>query len=118
MKKDPKKAFGASAHVYASYVLCRTLESLAGRTSITLPTDIRQIMEDTYRERPESGVLSDLLNELEEGSGSTVGRRALRQLAQLTLTDEFGSIDDNVRAICQLATARYPRSTSCFFVAF
>lgn len=109
MKKDPKKAFGASAHVYASYVLCRTLESLAGRTSITLPTDIRQIMEDTYRERPESGVLSDLLNELEEGSGSTVGRRALRQLAQLTLTDAFGSIDDNDESnlptrYCQIPT--------------
>lgn len=109
MKKDPKKAFGASAHVYASYVLCRTLESLAGRASITLPTDIRQIMEDTYRERPESGVLSDLLNELEEGSGSTVGRRALRQLAQLTLTDAFGTIDDNDESnlatrYCQMPT--------------
>ena len=95
LKADPKKALGSSAQVYAPYVLCRTLEALAFRTSVVLPADIRPLIEDTYRDRSEDGHMLDLRTEMLEGSKNCKGSRALQQLAQLTLTDLFGTLDDN-----------------------
>lgn len=47
-RKDLLKALGKSARVYAPYVLLRSLEQWRGRTIITLPNDIREILEATY----------------------------------------------------------------------
>ena len=47
-------AFGHSGKVYALYVLLRTAEVFTGRESISLPNEIRAVLEATYRERPEA----------------------------------------------------------------
>ena len=46
--QDLKRALGRSARVYAPYVLLRSLELWRRKESITLPDDIRPILEATY----------------------------------------------------------------------
>ena len=50
----PRKSFGASAHVYAPYILCRSLELWHTLDRIRLPEDIRAILEATYADRRET----------------------------------------------------------------
>jgi CRISPR-associated endonuclease/helicase Cas3 len=47
------KVFGKSGLVYAPYVLLRTAEVFASKQSITLPDQIRDVLEATYVERLE-----------------------------------------------------------------
>jgi len=47
-EKELRQALGKSARVYAPYVLLRSLQQWHKRTTITLPTDIRLILEATY----------------------------------------------------------------------
>jgi CRISPR-associated endonuclease/helicase Cas3 len=49
-EKGLRQALGKSARVYAPYVLLRSLQQWRKRTTITLPTDIRPILEATYDE--------------------------------------------------------------------
>jgi len=49
-EKELREALGKSAKVYAPYVLLRSLQQWRGRDAITLPADIRAILEDTYAE--------------------------------------------------------------------
>jgi len=44
----PEKHFGATAKVYAPYVLCRTLEVWQNISRINLPGQIRDLIEETY----------------------------------------------------------------------
>jgi len=62
-----KAAFGKSAKVYAPYVLLRTFDLWRERTTLTLPADIRPILEATYTEPPEDepSAWRDLRKELE-----------------------------------------------------
>src|ERR1035441_2569501 len=46
-----KKALGRSAWVYAPYVLLRSAAVFADKTSLTLPDDIRPVLEATYKPR-------------------------------------------------------------------
>ncbi|MBN2450795.1 MAG: CRISPR-associated helicase Cas3' [Lentisphaeria bacterium] len=46
-------AFGRSARVYAPYVLLRSLEQWSCRDTLSLPKDIRPILEATYAPLPE-----------------------------------------------------------------
>ena len=48
---DIKLSLGPKAFVYAPYVLLRTWELWSGRNSISLPDDIRGMVEATYEER-------------------------------------------------------------------
>lgn len=48
--RDLKRSLGRSARVYAPYVLLRSAAILAGRRSLTLPADIRPLLEATYAE--------------------------------------------------------------------
>jgi len=50
---NPKSAFGASANVYAPYVLCRTLQVWQGLAEVNLPSDIRSLIEATYASQDE-----------------------------------------------------------------
>ena len=52
-KKDIRKSLGAKAWVYAPYVLLRSLEVWSSRDerSITIPTEIRSLLKDTYADR-------------------------------------------------------------------
>lgn len=47
-EKQLRQALGKSARVYAPYVLLRSLQQWRMRTTITLPSDIRPILEATY----------------------------------------------------------------------
>jgi CRISPR-associated endonuclease/helicase Cas3 len=47
-EKELRQALGKSAHVYAPYILLRSLQQWRGRATITLPGDIRPILEATY----------------------------------------------------------------------
>lgn len=49
-EKELRAALGKSAKVYAPYVLLRSLQQWRSRDTITLPTDIRAILEATYAE--------------------------------------------------------------------
>ncbi len=50
----PQTAFGSTGHVYAPYVLCRSLELWQEKTSVTLPEEIRPLLEATYAPRTET----------------------------------------------------------------
>ena len=88
-------SLGKTAKVYAPYILCRTLGVWQNRQTVHLPEDIRSLLEDTYRERSEEGVLLRLQTEIEEGTAKRKGARQLRQLAQLSLCPDFGTISDD-----------------------
>lgn len=62
-----KAAFGKSAKVYAPYVLLRTFDLWRERTELTLPADIRPILEATYTDPPddEPAAWRELHKELE-----------------------------------------------------
>jgi CRISPR-associated endonuclease/helicase Cas3 len=51
---------GKSARVYDPYILFRTLEILRYKTTVSLPIQIRQLIESTYEERNETGLLAQL----------------------------------------------------------
>lgn len=87
--EQPLSAFGASAYVYAPYVLCRSLEVWQNRTQATLPDDIRGLINQTYADRDEVEPLSRWLHELEHGDKrGKIGREGMRQLANLSLAEE------------------------------
>ncbi|WP_197905400.1 CRISPR-associated helicase Cas3' [Thiosulfatimonas sediminis] len=73
--ENPKQAFGHSAWVYATYVLCRTLQLWQDLSQVNLPQDIRTLIEATYQTRTETDSLATYLHELE------TQRKKLRSLA-------------------------------------
>ncbi len=77
----PGKQFGATAKVYAPYVLCRSLEVWQDLSEIRLPSQIRDLIEDTYRSRDdESEELRNFLHQL------TKEREKLQRFAMLGLS--------------------------------
>jgi len=77
---DPEKSFGKSMFVYSPYVLCRTLEAWENKESVSIPRQIRSLLETTYEERDETGVLARFKYELE------ARRQKLRSLALIGLS--------------------------------
>lgn len=51
---SPESAFGATAKVYAPYVLCRSLQVWQGLAQVRLPGQIRELIEATYATQDES----------------------------------------------------------------
>lgn len=92
---NPQKSFGPSAFVYSTYVLCRSLEVWQGRSCLILPRDIRPLIEQTYASRPEQGQMARLLGELEDGSRYRKGRRALAQMARITLAEDGKTLPES-----------------------
>lgn len=78
----PESAFGVTAKVYSPYVLCRSLEVWQERNTVSLPGDIRPMIDATYASREESGDMARWYRELEEGNRRQTGRRAMEQLAR------------------------------------
>lgn len=77
----PEKNFGATAKVYAPYVLFRSLEVWQGITQIDLPGQIRGLIEETYRSRgDESEEMRKFFHQLEKE------RDKLQRLALLGLS--------------------------------
>ncbi|MBU0599073.1 CRISPR-associated helicase Cas3' [Patescibacteria group bacterium] len=96
---QPQAHFGATASVYASYILCRTLEVWGAQSSfighVVLPGDIRTLIERTYAERDESAPLAQWKRELHEGTRYRKGLRALQQLARLTLAQQGKTLPES-----------------------
>ncbi len=84
---NPLQAFGKTSYVYSPYVLCRSLEVWREKESIILPADIRDLIEETYKPRPESKEMEKWLDELENGKRGRLGRRGLRQLAMVSMAE-------------------------------
>lgn len=84
--ENPIKHFGGTALVYSPYVLCRSLEVWQEIYQLSLPNDIRNLIEQTYASREEDGAMSRWLYELEEGSRYRKGRKSLQQLARVGLS--------------------------------
>ncbi|MEC8010447.1 MAG: CRISPR-associated helicase Cas3' [Pseudomonadota bacterium] len=108
--EDPFNAFAASAYVYNPYVLCRSLEVWQGQDVINLPSDIRNLIENTYVSRHERGAMKRWLHELENGSNTQYrklkGRKALQQLARVGLSQSGYTLPENK------AQTRYSESDS------
>jgi len=71
-----KNALGPSGYVYAPYVLLRSLSQWRERPQITLPSDIRPVLEATYRHRGDEPPGWNTLREQLEHA-----KEKLRQLA-------------------------------------
>jgi CRISPR-associated endonuclease/helicase Cas3 len=91
----PEKAFGNSAFVYSPFVLCRSLEVWQAVARVQLPTDIRSLIERTYAIRNESAELAEMLANLDNGTRWRTGRKAMRQLARITLADAGNTLPEN-----------------------
>lgn len=91
----PLSAFGSSAHVYSPYVLCRSLEVWLDRESLHLPQDIRSLIEQTYVQRQEDGAMAQWLHELDNGTPRRKGRKALAQLARVTLAEDGSTLPES-----------------------
>lgn len=77
----PEKTFGATAKVYAPYVLCRSLEVWQDITDVLLPGQIRGLIEATYLKRQsESEEMQKHLHQVE------TMRSRLKRLALLGLS--------------------------------
>lgn len=81
-----ENSFGDSAWVYQPYVLCRSLEVWQSVSSLTLPADIRDLIDRTYAVREESGQWRALKDQLGQGTRYRTGEDALQALAKLTLS--------------------------------
>ncbi len=92
---QPQRAFGPTAVVYSPYVLCRSLEVWKARVHVRLPEDIRELIEKTYFVRPETNVMARWLKELNDGTPLRKGRKALSQLARITLAENGVTLPEN-----------------------
>lgn len=102
----PQSAFGSSAFVYSPYVLCRSLEVWQNIHNLTLPHDIRELIEKTYVLRAEEGAMAQWLADLNDGTRWRKGRNALRQLARVTLAEAGNTLPEHK------AQTRYSESDS------
>ena len=92
-KEELRKVLGKSARVYAPYVLLRSLQQWRGKATITLPCDIRSILEATYAStETESAAWHELRDQLEKQK-ENLSRLALSATAiwnNPALADEEG----------------------------
>lgn len=102
----PQQAFGNTAFIYSPYVLCRSLEVWLGRSLLSLPQDIRPLIEQTYAQRNEDGEMATWLHELDNGTRWRTGRIAMRQLARVTLSEGGNTLPESK------AQTRYSESES------
>ena len=96
---SPDTAFGVSGVIYSPYVLARTLEVWNDRELLTLPADIRPMLEATYEDRhdePSPG-MADAKRELRRRvqnmralalSGQSDGRTLNEQAASTRMTED------------------------------
>jgi CRISPR-associated endonuclease/helicase Cas3 len=124
--KGLREGLGKSARVYAPYVLLRSLQQWRSRSAITLPTDIRAILEATYADPPadEPEAWQELWDELQEQKGRLAAqalsatnvwtapalkdeegvqtRYSTYPMAQLLLATEIESLDSHSARLCLL----------------
>lgn len=108
--ESPSSAFGATAFVYAPYVLCRSLQVWQQLVQVFLPSDIRNLIEASYASRQEEGPMVRWLHELDHGTKGRNGRKgriALQQLARVGLAESGKTIPEAA------AQTRYSDSENC-----
>ena len=92
-EKELRHALGKSARVYAPYVLLRSLQQWRGKATVTVPADIRSILEATYASvTAEPPAWQELRDQLEEQK-ENMSRLALNVTAiwkNPALADEEG----------------------------
>ncbi len=91
----PLAEFGSSAYVYSPYVLCRSLQVWQARSELQLPHDIRSLVEQTYVDREEQGVMARWFYELDHGTPRRKGRQALQQLARIGLAEDGKTLPES-----------------------
>lgn len=64
--KETSSGYEKTPPVYAPYVLMRTQEVFEGRTQLTIPGDMRELIEATYAEREETGWYAELKHQLDK----------------------------------------------------
>ena len=99
---SPAAAFGVSGIVYAPYVLARTLEVWTGRTMVTLPEDLRPMLEATYADRTD-----------EPTPAMARARRELEQKVQSLRTLALFSRSDGRTLSDQTASTRLSDEPTC-----
>lgn len=86
MRRHP---FGSSGLIYSEYVLSRTLEVWNRRSSVTLPNDVRSVLEETYVDREETGTLAEMKTDLEKKKSD------LRSLANLVASTQINTLAES-----------------------
>ncbi len=99
--KSPQFAFGLSGNIYSPYILSRSLGSLKRYKTISIPKDMRDLIESTYKNQSESNYL---LNE--EKYKLQKVKEKLQSFALQSLTSVGKSASDNV-------LTRYSEVPSC-----
>jgi len=101
IEKNPEFAYGPSGYVYSPYVLTRSLLTLMNYQSISIPEDMRPLIEATYEDRVESNSLLNI-----EKHKLIKSKEKLRTFALQTLSGVGKSFSDN-------AVTRYSEVPSC-----
>ena len=91
-------ALAPSSYVYSPYVLCRSLEVFkrqADTGSISIPSDIRRLIDETYIRRDEKNPhYKNMLQELRFGSKNRKGIESLKSLARSAVAERGVVISD------------------------
>ncbi len=108
----PKTAFEKTAKVYNPYVLCRSLAVWHQLKSISLPNDIRPLIEATYQTQDETGAMLQYQKDLEK-KRETLQRLALVGLSKggQTLPEDIStrySEQDSVQILLIKAYRHHP----------
>ncbi|MBN6741226.1 CRISPR-associated helicase Cas3' [Acidithiobacillus sp. MC6.1] len=77
----PDVAFGSTAKVYAAYVLCRALAVWQEIQTVSLPSQIRELIEATYAQQVENDAMAKLLHQV-EAMRTKLERLALQGLSK------------------------------------
>lgn len=98
---NPKWGFGPSGKVYAPYVLARSLLVFENIETITIPADMRSLIEKTYLEQPEDAP------PMNEAKGEVVkNRNTLQSFANNSMTMIGKAASDSM-------PTRYSEMPSC-----
>ena len=108
--ENPIAAFGPSAWVYAPYVLCRSLQVWTHLTQVTIPKEIRTLIEATYAYQDDVGHMARWYHELEHGSRGPFAKKGRMQLQQLAWT---GLASGGKTLPEEQAATRYSETDTC-----
>ena len=88
---NAKKAFGKTAKVYSPYVLCRSLAVWSSLTMVCIPSQVRDLLEETYQKQEENDQLTYYKTELEK-ERKKLERFALRSVSDGVKTLSEGKV--------------------------